>query len=103
LDKFVPNLSTVAGVPVNDKNSLTDANDPTIDRGQFVPANDPDLTKTSGCNLAALSTTNPNGVIAIDLTGPTGSPALTQMPGATSAGTPPSSSGWFKFRTKVNN
>jgi uncharacterized repeat protein (TIGR01451 family) len=84
--------------------SLTDANDPTIDRGQFVASNDPtSSTKTSGCNLAALSTTNPNGVVAIDLTGTTGSPALTTMPSATSAGLPALSSGWFRFRTTVNN
>jgi uncharacterized repeat protein (TIGR01451 family) len=83
--------------------SLTDANDTSTDRGQFVASNDPNSsTKTSGCNLAAISTTNPNGVIAIDITGTTGSPALTTMPGATSAGTPTNSSGWFRFRTKVN-
>ena len=82
--------------------SLTDLNDPTIDRGQFVPANDPDLTKTKNCNLGAISTTNSNGVIAINLTGTTGSPTLLQMPSATSAGSPALSSGWFRFRTKVN-
>jgi uncharacterized repeat protein (TIGR01451 family) len=83
---------------------LTDANDTAIDRGQFVASNDPNSSsKTSSCNLAAISTTNPNGVIAIDITGTTGSPTLVQMPSATSAGTPALSSGWFKFRTKVNN
>jgi uncharacterized repeat protein (TIGR01451 family) len=80
--------------------SLTDANDPTIDRGQFVPANDPDPAKTDKCNLTG---PNNNGVVAIDLTGTTGSPTLTTMPSATSAGFPALSSGWFRFRAKVNN
>jgi uncharacterized repeat protein (TIGR01451 family) len=83
--------------------SLTDADDTSTDRGQFVSASDPDLSKTSNCNLVALSTSNANGVVAIDITGTTGSPSLLQMPNATSAGTPAGSSGWFKFRTKVNN
>ena len=84
--------------------NLTDANDMTIDRGQFVASNDPNsTTKTSGCNLSAVSSTNPNGVVAIDLTGTTGNPTLLQMPSSTSAGLPALSSGWFKFRTKVNN
>lgn len=83
--------------------SLSDANDPTIDRGQFVASNDLNSsTKTSGCNLAAISATNPNGVVAIDLTGTTGSPTLNPMPGATSAGQPALSYGWFRFRTRVN-
>lgn len=83
--------------------SLTDANDPSTDRGQFVSANDPDPSKTSNCNIGALATSNTNGVVAIDITGATGSPSLFQMPSATGAGTPAGSSGWFKFRTRVKN
>jgi uncharacterized repeat protein (TIGR01451 family) len=79
--------------------SLSDANDPTIDRGQFIPANDPDPARTSNCNLPGA---NNNGVVAIDITGST-NPTLDTMPGATSAGEPALSYGWFRFRTKVND
>jgi uncharacterized repeat protein (TIGR01451 family) len=82
--------------------NLTDANDPTIDRGQFVPANDPDPSKTANCNLSALGAPNNNGVVAVDLTGSTGNPTIDPLPGATSAGQPPLSSGWLRFQTKVN-
>jgi uncharacterized repeat protein (TIGR01451 family)/fimbrial isopeptide formation D2 family protein len=78
---------------------LTDASDSAIDRGQFVAPADPDATKTSHCHLSG---TNLNGVVAIDLTGTTGSPTLDIMPSSTSAGQPPLSYGWFRFKTKVN-
>jgi uncharacterized repeat protein (TIGR01451 family) len=109
-DLLRPNQTYVPGslslkLGGNTIQSLTDANDTSIDRGQFVPANDPDTTKTSNCNLAALSPTNPNGVIAIDITGTTGSLALPQMPTSTTPLAPgenPAYYGWFRFRTTVN-
>jgi uncharacterized repeat protein (TIGR01451 family) len=86
--------------------TLTDDNDTSIDRGQFVKSTDADSSaRTTGCNLSALSTTNPNGVIAIDLTGTTGSPTLAQMPTSTTPlapGQKPAYYGWFRFRTTVN-
>ncbi|MEH2325189.1 MAG: hypothetical protein V7K32_16840 [Nostoc sp.] len=73
---------------------LTSAND-AGDRAQLisgagsVPAN------------CYLKTANSNGTLVIDVTGNTGAPTLTTMPGSTGQGTPNDSYGFFRFVTKV--
>ncbi len=74
--------------------SLTNAND-TVDRAQLIAAGG---TVPANCNLKGVNT---NGTVQIDITGNTGSPSLTTMPGSTGKGTPNNSYGLFRFTTKV--
>jgi uncharacterized repeat protein (TIGR01451 family) len=76
---------------------LTNAND-SSDRTQFIAAGG---SVPTNCNIASANT---DGVIAVDLTGAigTGNPALAVLPGATGAGSPNDSYGFFRLITKVN-
>jgi hypothetical protein len=76
---------------VVDLTSALDASDRTqlISAGGSVPAN---------CYLKAA---NDNGTLVIDVTGNTGVPNLTTMPGSTGQGSPNDSYGFFRFVTKV--
>ncbi|MCC5616139.1 DUF11 domain-containing protein [Nostoc sp. CHAB 5836] len=76
---------------VVDLTSASDAGDRTqlISAGGSVPAN---------CYLKAA---NDNGTLVIDVTGNTGVPNLTTMPGSTAKGSPNDSYGFFRFVTKV--
>jgi GEVED domain len=90
--------------------SLTDlATDTTIDRantyGVAVPTGLPAVTPPSDCNTSSTTATGADrGGVAIQLTGTgaTKQPDLSAIPGATAAGTPSSSYGWFRFTTKVD-
>ena len=75
---------------------LTDIVDPTTDRAQTFAAG----TIPIKCGLPATTT---NGGVSIEITG-TGStpqPTLLSIPGATGAGLPNTSYGFFRFKTKV--
>ena len=89
---------------------LTDALDsPAIDRaytyGLATPSGTPAVAAPTDCNAGSTTATGADqGGVAIGITG-TGSilqPTLLTIPGATSAGTPTTSYGWFRFTTKVN-
>jgi uncharacterized repeat protein (TIGR01451 family) len=80
---------------------LTDGVDLTVDRANsYAAGNVP-----TNCNAANTTATGiDRGGVEIGITG-TGSsvqPDLTLLTGATSSGTPPTSYGWFRFRTKVD-
>ncbi|BAZ51458.1 hypothetical protein NIES4103_41070 [Nostoc sp. NIES-4103] len=62
----------------------------TSDRGRFYPANDPATPSYCGANI--------NGAVAVNITR---SPDLPNLPPATNSGTPASSYGFVRFRTKV--
>jgi uncharacterized repeat protein (TIGR01451 family)/fimbrial isopeptide formation D2 family protein len=82
---------------------LTDANVASIDRGQFIKSTDTDkASRTLKCNIL---TGTDRGIVAIDITGSTGSPTLSQMPTASTpiaSGEKAAYYGWFRFKTKVN-
>jgi uncharacterized repeat protein (TIGR01451 family) len=94
--------------------SLTDlATDTTIDRayayGAAVPTGLPTVVPPPDCNIGGTGYTVPttdrdNGGLAIQLTGTgaTKQPNLSAIQGATAAGTPTTSYGWFRFTTKVD-
>ena len=73
---------------------LTSAND-AADRAQLISAGG---AVPANCYLKAV---NDNGTLMLDVTGTTGVPALTTMPGSTAPGTPNNSYGFFRFVTKV--
>lgn len=82
---------------------LTDLVDTAVDRANsYLPgaANVP-----TNCNaIGSTAGGTDNGGVAIEITGTGASPqpTLTAIPGATAAGTPTTSYGWFRFTTKVN-
>jgi GEVED domain len=91
----------VVDLPVN-RITLTDlATDITIDRANsYTMGNAP-----GDCNAASTTATGiDRGGVAIQLTGTgaTKQPDLLTIPGATAAGTPTTSYGWFRFTTKVD-
>ncbi|MEI1373435.1 hypothetical protein PQG02_06200 [Nostoc sp. UHCC 0926] len=73
---------------------LTSASD-TSDRAQLISAGG---TVPTNCYLKAA---NDNGTLVIDITGNTGVPNLTTIPGSTAQGSPNDSYGFFRFVTKV--
>ncbi|MEH2146381.1 beta strand repeat-containing protein [Nostoc sp.] len=73
---------------------LTSAND-TSDRAQLIS------TVQSVSANCYLKTANDNGTLVIDVTGNTGVPNLTTMPGSTGQGSPNDSYGFLRFVTKV--
>ncbi|WP_375499720.1 hypothetical protein [uncultured Nostoc sp.] len=73
---------------------LTSASD-TSDRAQLISAGG---TVPANCYLKAA---NDNGTLVIDVTGNTGVPNLTTMPGSTAQGSPNDSYGFLRFVTKV--
>jgi uncharacterized repeat protein (TIGR01451 family) len=77
--------------------NLTNAND-SSDRTQFIAAG---TAPPGNCNITAANT---DGTLVVDITGAaaTGNPALVTMPGATAAGSPNDSYGFFRFITQVN-
>jgi hypothetical protein len=82
--------------------ALTDAaTDTTIDRANRYLAG----AAPTNCNAGSSTVTGTdNGGVAIQPTGTGASkqPDLLAIPGATAAGTPSTSYGWFRFTTKVN-
>jgi uncharacterized repeat protein (TIGR01451 family) len=96
-DSLKLNLS-ITGTVTSDV-GLTDIVDPTVDRANSFSKTDPLPT---GCNIsAATSAGADNGGIAIDVTGTTGIPALTVVPGAITTPATPPSYGLFRFTTQV--
>jgi uncharacterized repeat protein (TIGR01451 family) len=81
--------------------ALTDLVDLTVDRANsYTTGNAP-----TDCNAGSTTVTgNDRGGVAIQLTGTgaTPQPNLTVLPGATLAGTPTTSYGWFRFTTTVD-
>jgi uncharacterized repeat protein (TIGR01451 family) len=73
---------------------LTSASD-AGDRAELISAGG---TVATTCNLKAA---NDNGTLVIDVTGNTGVPNLTTMPGSTGQGSPNDSYGFLRFVTKV--
>jgi uncharacterized repeat protein (TIGR01451 family) len=101
-DRIIDSQKILSGSPVLlQKNSAT----PTIltssadtDRATFyTSSSDPAITK---CNFTGTPTID-NGAIVVDVTGATGSPAWTTLPGSTGAGTT-DTYGFVRFTTKVN-
>ncbi|MDJ0695624.1 isopeptide-forming domain-containing fimbrial protein [Mastigocoleus sp. MO_188.B34] len=74
---------------------LTAANDAS-DRAEFIAAGG---SIPANCFLKGA---NDDGTLVIDITGTTGSPNLSTMPGSTGSGTPNDSYGFFRFTTKVD-
>lgn len=73
---------------------LTNAAD-SIDRGRFIPPNDSVPAKCSAQGA------NNDGTIEIEVTGTTGSPTLSALPGSIGSGNPSNSYGLIRFTTKV--
>jgi len=75
-------------------NSVTDG-----DRGEFLA---PATTPPANCNITnpdpVTGALNPKGVVIVDVNNAT----LTELPPATAPGTPPTSSGFIRFRTQVD-
>jgi uncharacterized repeat protein (TIGR01451 family) len=101
-DRIIDSQKILSGSPVLlQKNSAT----PTIltssadtDRATFyTSSSDPAITK---CNFTGTPTID-NGAIVVDVTGATGSPTWTTLPGSTGAGTT-DTYGFVRFTTKVN-
>jgi uncharacterized repeat protein (TIGR01451 family) len=101
-DRIIDSQKILSGSPVLlQKNSAT----PTIltssadtDRATFyASSSDPAITK---CNFTSTPTID-NGAIVVDVTGSTGSPTWTTLPGSTGAGTT-DTYGFVRFTTKVN-
>jgi hypothetical protein len=88
--------------------SLTDlATDPTIDRANAygvaaLPAVVPIPADCNANNTTATGADRGGVVIQLTGTGATKQPDLLAIPGATAAGTPTTSYGWFRFTTKVD-
>jgi uncharacterized repeat protein (TIGR01451 family) len=92
----------LADLPVN-YTTLTDGIALGVDRANSYAAgaaNIPGNCNAVGSTIAGTD----NGGVSIEITGSGSSvqPNLLTIPGATAAGSPTSSYGWFRFRTKVN-
>jgi uncharacterized repeat protein (TIGR01451 family) len=84
--------------------ALTDlATDTTIDRANPYPSGVANVPANCTPSSSTVTGTD-NGGVAIQLTGIGAStqPDLLSLPGATAAGTPSTSYGWFRFTTKVD-
>jgi hypothetical protein len=93
----------VVDIPAN-RITLTDlATDTNIDRASSYAAGAAP-TDCNASNSTILTGTRDNGGVAIQIvgTGATVQPNLSAIPGATTAGSPTDSYGWFRFTTKVD-
>jgi len=100
-------IALQTGTTLADLRFLSSAND-VPDRGRYYdPALGelPSLAATERCpdpnNPAASITSNPNGIVSVNVNRTTGAPTFPSVPNATAAGTPPSSYGFVRFRVKV--
>ncbi len=92
----------VTDLPAN-RRQLTDLVDTNVDRANSYAAGITNLP--IGCNVDGSTVVGTdNGGVAIQITGSgaTKQPDLPALVGATAAGSPTSSYGWFRFTTKVN-
>jgi len=92
---------------VNDRRYLTGVND-APDRGRYYDPALGEVPAASGperCSDPIIPadsiTSNPNGIVAVNVTRTTGTPTFPSVPNATSAGNPSASYGFVRFRVKV--
>lgn len=100
-------IALQTGTTVGDRRFLTGVND-APDRGRYYdPAlgEVPAATGSERCadpnNPSASLTSNPNGIVAVNVTRTTGTPPFPLVPNATGAGIPPESYGFVRFRVRV--
>ncbi|MFN7809605.1 MAG: hypothetical protein ACK5W6_11430, partial [Pseudanabaena sp.] len=100
-------IALQTGTTVGDRRFLTGVND-APDRGRYYdPAlgEVPAATGSERCadpnNPNASLTSNPNGIVAVNVTRTTGTPPFPLVPNATGAGIPPESYGFVRFRVRV--
>lgn len=100
-------IALQTGTTVGDRRFLTGVND-APDRGRYYdPAlgEVPAATGSERCadpnNPSASLTSNPNGIVAVNVTRTTGTPTFPLVPNATGAGIPPTSYGFVRFRVRV--
>ena len=100
-------IALQTGTTVGDRRFLTGVND-APDRGRYYdPAlgEVPAATGAERCSdpitPTASITSNPNGIVAVNVTRATGTPTFPSVPNATGAGNPPTSYGFVRFRVKV--
>jgi uncharacterized repeat protein (TIGR01451 family) len=101
-------IALQTGTTLADLRFLSSASD-VPDRGRYYdPAlgEVPSLAATERCpdpnNPAVSITSNPNGIVLVNVNRTTGAPTFPSVPNATGAGNPPSSYGFVRFRVKVN-
>ncbi len=100
-------IALQTGTTVGDRRFLTGAND-APDRGRYYDPALGEVPAAAGLercpdpnNPAAPITTNPNGLVAVNVTRTTGAPTFPSVPNATGAGVPPTSYGFVRFRVRV--
>jgi len=94
------------GTTLGDRRYLTGINDG--DRGRYYDPTIGEVTPSTGSdrcvqpdNPSSAITTNPNGIVTVNVTRTTGTPTFPSVPNATGAGVPPSSYGFVRFRVRV--
>ena len=94
------------GTTMGDRRYLTGINDG--DRGRYYDPTIGEVTPSTGAercvqpdNPTLPITTNPNGIVTVNVTRTTGTPTFPSVPNATSAGVPPSSYGFVRFKVRV--
>ncbi len=99
-------IALQTGTTVADRRFLTGINDG--DRGRYydpllseVPAGLPPERCVDPNNTSVAISSNPNGIVAVNVTRTTGTPTFPSVPNATGAGVPPSSYGFVRFRVRV--
>ncbi|MFN5764572.1 MAG: hypothetical protein ACK470_09205, partial [Pseudanabaena sp.] len=100
-------IALQTGTALGDRRFLTGAND-APDRGRYYDPALGEVPAAAGLercpdpnNPAAPITTNPNGLVAVNVTRTTGAPTFPSVPNATGAGVPPTSYGFVRFRVRV--
>ncbi|MCE2976173.1 MAG: hypothetical protein LW851_07705 [Pseudanabaena sp. CoA8_M7] len=100
-------IALQTGTTVGDRRFLTGVND-APDRGRYYdPAlgEVPAATGSERCadpnNPSASLTSNPNGIVAVNVTRTTGTPPFPLFPNGTGAGIPPESYGFVRFSVRV--
>lgn len=94
------------GTTVGDRRYLTGINDG--DRGRYYDPTIGEVTPSTGSdrcvqpdNPTLPITTNPNGIVTVNVTRTTGAPTFPNVPNATASGVPPSSYGFVRFKVRV--
>jgi uncharacterized repeat protein (TIGR01451 family) len=99
-------IALQTGTTVGDRRFLTGINDG--DRGRYYDPTIGEVTPITGAercvqpdNPTLPITTNPNGIVTVNVTRTTGAPTFPSVPHATGAGVPPSSYGFVRFKVRV--
>ncbi|MDX2255926.1 MAG: hypothetical protein NW214_10445 [Pseudanabaenaceae cyanobacterium bins.39] len=94
------------GTTVGDRRYLTGINDG--DRGRYYDPTIGEVTPSTGSdrcvqpdNPTLPITSNPNGIVTVNVTRTTGTPTFPSVPNATASGVPPSSYGFVRFKVRV--